>query len=66
LTFLILCLVDIQPFNNPNYIIAFVAFSNFAQNAPTKPFVAFLESDDLLQRMLTTRRHGGANAAEPR
>ncbi len=37
-------LTDIAPFNNRNYIIAFVAFSNFAQNAPTKNFTAFLES----------------------
>jgi hypothetical protein len=37
-------LFDIERYNNDNYIIAFVAFSNFAQNAPTKQFVAFLES----------------------
>src|SRR6185369_7514644 len=35
-------LQDIQPYNNSNYIIAFTAFSNFAQNAPTEPFVQFL------------------------
>jgi MAC/Perforin domain len=37
-------LADIQPYNNPNYIIAFTAYSNFAQNAPTKAFTGFLES----------------------
>lgn len=37
-------LVDIQPYNNSSYIIAFVAFSNFAQNAPPKNFAQFLES----------------------
>ena len=37
-------LADIQPFNNPQYIIAFTAFTNFSQNAPTKPFADFLES----------------------
>ena len=35
---------DIQPYNNPSHIIAFTAFSNFAQNAPTKAFTEFLES----------------------
>lgn len=35
-------LLDIQPYNNDNHIIAFTAFSNFAQNAPTKPFCEFL------------------------
>jgi hypothetical protein len=37
-------LADIQPFNNNGHIIAFVGFSNFAQNAPPKPFADFLES----------------------
>jgi hypothetical protein len=37
-------LADIQPYNNNGYIIAFVAYSNFAQNAPPKPFADFLES----------------------
>jgi len=37
-------LADIQPYNNPNYLIAFAAFTNFSQNAPTKPFADFLQS----------------------
>ena len=37
-------LADIQPYNNSNFIIAFTTFTNFAQNAPTPPFVQFLEN----------------------
>ena len=35
---------DIQPYNKPDFIIAFSAYSTFAQNAPTKEFVDFLEN----------------------
>ena len=51
-------LADIQPFNNSNHIIAFTTFSNFAQNAPPKPFVAFLENcgaGDKLAQWLDTK-----------
>ncbi len=35
---------EIQPYNNPNFIIAFVAYSNFAETAPPKFFAEFLEN----------------------
>ncbi|HTZ85331.1 MAG TPA: MAC/perforin domain-containing protein [Solirubrobacteraceae bacterium] len=35
-------LKDIQKYNSSDYIIVFTTFSNFAQNAPPKPFCEFL------------------------
>jgi len=35
-------LADIEAFNTSDYMIVFTTFSNFAQNAPTKPFCEFL------------------------
>ena len=51
-------LADIQPFNNPNHLIAFTSFSNFSQNCPTKPFAEFLErcgAGDQLAQWIDTK-----------